>query len=100
MVAIIVVLLSFWLKKKRRKDVRSLWSQYPGRNPNTPINIERFNEMDSFVRRQRCFCGGVPQVVSEGSKTMGNDNLRVIRADCPECEEELYFFFKMKQMLH
>ena len=99
-IAIFLVLLSFWVKRKKKSDIKSLWRQAPGRNHHEPIEIERFDEMDYFVRRQKCFCNGSLEVVSEGSKTIDGQNLRVIRADCGECEEELYFFFKMNQLLH
>ena len=98
--AIGLVLITFWQKRKKATNAKAVWSQFPGRNPNEPIDIERFDAIDVFVRKQRCFCGGIPDVVSEGSKTIGRENLRVVRADCGECEEELYFFFKVGEMLH
>ena len=99
-IAIALVLVTFWARRKKSTSAKAIWSQFPGRNPNDPIAVQRFDAIDEFVRHQRCVCGGIPDVVSEASKMIGNENLRVVRADCGECEEELYFFFRIDEMLH
>ena len=99
-IAIALVLITLGARRKKKTNTKAIWAQFPGRNAKDPIDIQRFDAIDEFVRRQRCFCGGIPDVVSEGSKMIGNENLRVVRADCGECEEELYFFFRLEEMLH
>ncbi len=97
---IVLVLFVTWRRKRSARQSKDSWSEEPGRSPSTAIIVDRFDEMDRLVRMTRCHCGGRTSVVSEGSKTFDGQRIKVIRADCDECEDELYFFFRTERTLH
>ena len=83
----------------RRRQTTRLDDQ-PGRSAHTALDVTRFDEMDAVIRGETCHCGGRIHVISEGSQTIDGQHLRVIRADCQDCEHEHYFFFKLRKVLH
>lgn len=83
-----------------RKRGRVVWNAEPGRSADTALEVVRFDEMDRVVRGEHCECGGDLTVVSEGSQNVDGQQVRVIRADCRECGQDLYFFFRIRTVLH
>ena len=99
-IAIALALGTLSYKALTRKKRRRLWNSQTGCSPLIPVVIRRFDEMNHFVSMQRCPCGGKPSTVSEGSRSMHKMTIRVIRAQCVECEEELDFFFNLTNLEH
>jgi hypothetical protein len=99
-VVILVVIAMTWMRKQSRQKAKRLSEKGPGRSASHPLRVDRFDDMDALVRLERCHCGGRADVVSEGSKCVDGTQLRVVRADCDDCGEELYFFFKLDHLLH
>ena len=95
-VAVVVMTTRIWTRRRRR----GAWAEQPGRSAHNVLEVVRFDEMDETVRAERCHCGGRLSVVSEGSQTVDGQQLRVIRADCRDCDQDLYFFFKIRKVLH
>jgi len=99
-IVLLVVITTLWMRKRARNRTQSIIEDGVGRNAVRPLVVSRFDEMDTFLRAQRCHCGGRTDVVSEGSKYVDGVQLRVVRADCDDCSEELYFFFRLNHVLH
>jgi len=97
---LIIVIALLARRRFAERKVKSEWKQEVGRSSDTPMRVSRFNEMDGFVRSNRCFCGGTPKIISEGTRTFDATTLRVIKGECIRCEEELYFFFQLDELSH
>jgi hypothetical protein len=99
-IAITLAVGTVGYKSLTRRKRRRLWSTQTGCSPQKPVVVRRFDEMNHFVAMQRCPCGGRPSTVSEGSRSIHKMTIRVIRAQCVECEEELDFFFNLTHLEH
>ena len=73
------------------------WSR-PGRDPDRPIAIADYGEMDLAVAAQTCPCGGRYTVRGEGpGSTPGR---RVAHLECRRCEREAWMYFDVSQVRH
>lgn len=69
----------------------------PGRDPERPIAIRDYGEMDFAVAQQVCPCGGRYALRGEGPVAAC---LRVTHLQCRRCEREARVYFDVSQVLH
>ncbi len=97
LVALVAALLVFGraIASKRRAD------QLPGARPASAIAVSDFGEIDAHVLARRCVCDGRYTSLGEGP-VAGNDQLRLVRLECRDCEREalLYFDVSGTRVLH
>ena len=79
---------------RRRARVRA----QPGRDPERPIAIRDYGEMDFAVAQQVCPCGGRYALRGEGPVAAAR--LRVAHLECRRCEREAWVYFDVSQVLH
>ena len=97
---LIVTIATLCHRRWRERRAQREWTDKIGRSPENPLVINRFNQIDDFVLTNRCRCGGISQTISEGTRTFNNTALKVVKAECIRCEEELYFFFQIDTLVH
>lgn len=69
----------------------------PGRDPERPIAIRDYGEMDIAVGTQVCPCGGRYALRGEGP---GAGRLRVAHLECRRCERAAVIYFDLSHVLH
>ena len=98
--ALIVVAAILLVRRTRRRHVRKQLLALEGNNPDKPLAVSRFDEMDRHIAALRCACGGVLNTVSEGGVSTAEQSVRVIHTECGMCEEVRDFFFETSEILH
>ena len=91
LVAAVAVGLRLW---RRRAHERA----QPGRDPERPIVIRDYGEMDIALAQQVCPCGGRYALRGEGP--CATAGLRVAHRECRRCEREAWVHFDVSQVLH
>src|SRR5690348_15846319 len=86
--ALVALLVRRTRSARRRQTARAM----PGRSPERPLAVQRFDEMDEAVERTRCACGGRASFVSEASVEVGGGRLRVVHARCNDCDDDVDLF--------
>lgn len=94
-VALAVVVMSVVRWIVRQSEARRRLA-LPGRAPNNPISVLRYDEIDATVSTERCECGGPLRTKSEG----GTETFRVVHTECPRCEEITDLFFDISGIRH
>lgn len=92
--AIGTVLVAWTVRRARASAERRALAAQPARSADTALRVERFDEIDRAVRKARCRCGGGLNVLSEGSRELEGEHLRVVHCECLRCEEEQDLFFR------
>ncbi|OGQ80598.1 MAG: hypothetical protein A2289_21975 [Deltaproteobacteria bacterium RIFOXYA12_FULL_58_15] len=93
----LALLLWRWWMKKRRLALRM---SAPGMRRDNPVRVERFDDIDTTVSAVRCDCGGRISATAEGSLAVGETSLRVVHAECGDCESNLTLYFDCSRLLH
>lgn len=70
----------------------------PGRDPDRPIVIRDYGEIDLAVAQQVCACGGRYALRGEGPSR--SPRRRVAHLECRRCEREARVYFDVSQVLH
>ncbi len=83
-----------------KRSARKVWLERPGCSASSPVQVSRFDDIDSFVRAQRCTCGGRCVLRSEGGTSEGAIAVRVVRGECDRCEDEMSFYFELSEVQH
>lgn len=91
------VLLGRRLSKRAREKA---WKKAPGRSPERPVYIERFDELDETLRQTRCWCGGHLVHLSEGAVQGPSGTVRVAHAECVRCEADHHLYFDVTGIRH
>lgn len=66
-----------------------------GTNPDTPVVVGSYAQVDEHVNATRCPCGGLLEVVSEGSRR----GLRAVHCECIRCDGSVTLFYRVR-VLH
>lgn len=83
-----------------RKAREQAWTKTPGRAPENPWHVERYDEIDQKLHGVRCHCGGTLVPLSEGSVVGPDGTLRVAHAECLRCETDHYLYFDVSEVRH
>ncbi len=83
-----------------RKAREKAWEDAPGRSPENPVHVTRFDEIDQVLHGVRCHCGGTLVPLSEGSVVGPDGTLRVAHAECLRCEADLHLYFDVTEVRH
>lgn len=76
------------------------WKRSPGRAPQNPWHVSRFDEIEDVLHGVRCHCGGTLVPLSEGSIVGADGTLRVAHAECLRCEADHYLYFDVSEVRH
>ncbi|MEO1174528.1 MAG: hypothetical protein AAFX94_21110 [Myxococcota bacterium] len=72
----------------------------PGLSPEHAISIQRFDEIEDWVRRTPCRDGSRPRIVSEGSMSIQGKSYRVVHVECDGCADEFSLYFDQSGLLN
>lgn len=84
----------------RRFRQRGVRAGLPGLTPERAIAIQRFDEIDEWVRRTPCRDGSRPNIVSEGSLSLDGKSYRVVHVECDSCADEFSLYFDQSGLLN
>lgn len=93
--AALVAAIAVGLRLLRR---RAAEAAQPGRDPERPIAIRDYGEIDLAIGLQTCPCGGHYGLRGEGPGS--RSHLRVAHLECQRCEREAAVYFDVSQVLH
>ena len=99
----VVVLLAatVWVARGwRARGRRQRMATGPGTSMERAIPVRSFDDIDSFVRAQRCGCGRRLRTTGEGTRQSGPQRFRLTRLACDDCEEETVLFFDVSELVH
>jgi len=96
-VLIVVVLTVISKRKNKKKQARKRQLEGPARSPEQAEILHHPSDMKSFVRCQRCHCGGRPYILAE-TTLRENSAIRVAVCECMRCEEIHRFYFQIEYM--
>jgi hypothetical protein len=91
--ALLAALAATGYRAARRHRLRRRLAGLAGGSRATAIAVEAFSEIDDYVSRRECRCGGLLASHGERSEPDGSRILRVVRVECRRCEErgEVWF---------
>jgi len=72
----------------------------PGATIHRPVSVQRFDEIDAFIRGRACWCGGTFFTSGETSRAIGERRFRIARLVCNECERDELVYFDVTAALH
>lgn len=96
-VAIVVVLVGRSPKEKAYDAYKIEREQREGHTPEQAWTIHHPDEMDKYVRRQRCHCGSKIWKRSEGTPPDA-PQVRVAVCECYRCEEVIRLYFEIEYL--
>ncbi|HZP39907.1 MAG TPA: hypothetical protein VFD84_00185 [Candidatus Binatia bacterium] len=81
------------LRRRRRARIRDLAAAREGGSDERAIPVTSYDEMDAWIARRACVCGGRLAHVGEGTHAARGRRFRIVRARCTACDQldELYF---------
>lgn len=94
----IVALLAAVVFLARTAQRRSALRGGPGYQPEHPIAIRDYGEMDAVIGVQTCVCGARYALRGEGPSAVAQQ--RVARLECPRCEREVALYFDVSGVPH
>ena len=79
---------------------RSKRLKAPGFNPERPLTVAGYGEVDTFADRVRCpHCGkGRLTVLGEGNMTGSSGQLVALKTECLRCEHRVTVFFDVSEV--
>jgi hypothetical protein len=98
--ALIAVFIARQIKRMRIKREAQRMLREPGVTPDNPLTGLRLPEIDEYILKMSCGCGGGFRPVSEGSLQIDGRELRVARLVCGRCESERALYFEPPPLLH
>lgn len=95
------LIVAVWYMMKRRKKLerenKKNKHKGPGRSPENAEIIYDLKVIETFVRRQRCFCNGKVYARAE-APVPGYKDMRVVVCECIRCEEVHRFYFEINYL--
>ncbi len=102
---IAVILGAAYRRKRKKRQAKVKQIQLPGRTPATAEMIHHSRQIDTFVRQQRCHCGGKVYVCAQsniqnhGVTAMSHHKkMHVAVCECMRCEEVHRFYFEIEYL--
>ena len=96
----VVVLLAVVTVGVRRFQKSQAERRRPGATIHRPVSVQRFDEIDAFIRGRACWCGGTFFTSGETSRAIGERRFRIARLVCNECERDELVYFDVTAALH
>ena len=93
MIALVLALAFSARRLFLRASLRRSQATASGGSPDTAIEVERYDDMDSELASRRCLCGGKLKILGEGTAEVGERSVRVVRTECDRCEELGWVYF-------
>ncbi len=88
-----------WRRVRRARFRRAL-AALPGGSAATAIEVDAFAGIDEHLRVRQCACGGRLELRGERSEPHGQRVLRVVRAECRNCERIQQVWFDASRAYH
>ncbi len=98
--AIVAALVSVGARRRRRARLARAARTRQGASVELAIPIRSYGEMDTYLSRRWCACGGYLERLGEGTREVSGRRLRVARLRCQECETMDEVFFDTTEVLH
>lgn len=98
--AIGVVMILFTLRGVKRRRFEGRRAGMPGLSPESAIRVQRFDEIQDWVRTTPCRDGSRPEIVSEGSLQLEGRTVRVVHVECSSCADEFSLYFDLSELLN
>lgn len=93
-------LVVFAIRGVKRRRFEGRRAGLPGLTPENAIRIQRFDEIQDWVRTTPCRDGSRPHIVSEGSLQHGGRAVRVVHVECSSCADEFSLYFDLSELLN
>jgi hypothetical protein len=94
-VAIVAAVVAVGMKKARERRIDRAAAQRRGATPETAMRVGNFRDMDEFVHRFRCDCGGSTVLLGEATTVRLGREFRRLRVECLRCEREHDVWFDL-----
>lgn len=102
---IVVILVVLQVRKRKKQRAQKDQLLLPGRTPETAELIHHPKAIKTFVRRQRCHCGGKIYICAEsnvenhGAGQIGyHKDMRVAVCECMRCEDVHRLYFEVEYL--
>ncbi|MEL6760436.1 MAG: hypothetical protein AAFP04_08510 [Myxococcota bacterium] len=97
---VVGVMAAMFAKRWSRDSKRREREQLPGLTPERAISIQRFDEIQDWVRRTPCADGSRPVIVAEGSLQHGARSMRVVHVECSSSRDAFALYFDVSTLLN
>lgn len=87
-------------RRLRRTRRRLALAALEGGSPATALLVESFADIDEHLKGRICPCGGRLSLLGERSQPERQRVLRVVRAECRNCEEIQEVWFDASRAYH
>lgn len=71
-----------------------------GGSEDDPVYVRSFDEIDEYLARLWCRCGGYLERQGEGSRQCGERRQRIARLVCQDCDRSREVFFDTTDVAH
>jgi len=88
-----------WRRVRRVRLQRAL-AALPGGSAASAVAVETFAGIDEHMRLRQCPCGGRLDLLGERTDPQGQRVLRVVRAECRNCERIQQVWFDASRAYH
>lgn len=72
----------------------------PGATIYMPVQVSRFDEIDTCIQGRVCGCGGSLALAGETSRLLGDRRFRIARLVCTDCERDELIYFDVTAVFH
>ena len=86
----------WYLRRRARRYREEFLATITGYSIEHALRVESYEDMDAFLRKLKCPCGGRLESTGESSRSQA----RVVRTECVECEEECFLYFDLRDARH